>query len=236
MATPVQQANILIEGFTVLEYLEYTGLELPIILNYLLSFSIRAALHDIATIDLSACLILNNLINSGLVLLINRARPDPYTDPGQPAKEMQSIMFMVGWYAVYMFWWPALFDWLSTVSLGVVVVWAWLALQLGGHYLGSQLLGAAFVGLVLGVAWGLRYHMIVLPIAPPWVRWWNERAPRACHVTHANHYHPGTHCYDEYCDGYCVRDTSSHKLGSELGFGQLSTTLLRLLVIDLIHL
>lgn len=236
MATPVQQANILIEGFTVLEYLEYTGLELPIVLNYLLSFSIRAALHDIVTIYLSLGVLLNNLINAGLVLLINRSRPDPYTDPGQPAKEMQSITFMVAFYVIYLFWWPRLVDVLSTLSLGVVMIWAWLALDLGGHYLTSQIVGGAFVGTVLGVGWSVFFHLTILPRAPVWVQWWNSKVPRALHVTHAFHYHPGLHCYDPDCDGYCVRDTSNHKLGSELGFGHLGTTLLRLLLIAIIHL
>lgn len=236
MATPVQQANLLIESFSIAQKLEYTGLELPLILNYLLSFSIRAALHDLHTLFLSLGVLLSNLSNTGLALPINRARPFPYTTPGQPAKEMQSIMFMVSFYLVYLFWWPAFFDLLSSLSLVVVVVWAWLALQLGGHYLTSQIIGGAFVGIVLGTAWGLILHVCVLPRAPRWVQWWNGHMPRAFHVTHAFHYHPGLHCYDPECDGYCVRDTSNHKLGSELGFGHLGKTLLRLLVIAIIHL
>lgn len=233
MATRVQRAILLMASFTVWDQLEWTGYQMPLILNYLLSFSILAALHDITTLFLSLGVAVNKAANAGLVLVVSRARPAPYDEPGQPAREMQSILFMGAFYVVYLAWWPRAFDPVSALSLVLATAWAWVALDVGGHYFTSQLVGGAFVGTVLGTAWGLFFHACLLPHAPPWVRWWNARVPAALAVTHAYHYHPGRHCAEPGCSGYTVCESGHADPG--LGFGHLASTLLRLLLIAVIH-
>ena len=232
MVTRVQRVALLMAEFTLADHLEWTGYQLPLILNYLLSFSIRATLHDVTTLALSLGLVLSNIVNDVLVALVARRRPAPYPDAGQPAREMQSILFMAAFYLVHACWWRVHLP--TLVSLAGAAVWAGLALGLGGHYFASQILGGVFVGAVLGTAWSLVVHECLAPAAPRLVARWNACAPAALHLTHAFHYHPGTHCGDPHCSGYALHPTPGYT-GSELGFDRLLGTLLRLILIALIH-
>lgn len=235
MATSVQHVELLINEYTTSQHLEWTGLQLHIILNYLLSLSLRAALHDITTLFLCFGVLVNNMLNTGLVLLLNRPRPSPYTDAGQPCKEIQAIAFMVTYYIVYIGWWPQMFDVLTAGSLVLITTWAWLALELGGHYFRDQIVGGFFIGTLFGYVWAYIFHAAILPRAPRWVNWWNSRTPRPVHLTHAFHYHPDRDCLSKECDGYSILHTGDVHLGTELGYGHLPTTLLRFLFIALIH-
>lgn len=236
MTTAVQQVQLLVDGFILVQRLEWTGLQLDIILNYLLSLSLRAALHDITTLFLCLGVLVNNVLNTALVALLNRPRPEPYNEAGQPCREIQAISFMAAYYLVYIGWWPKMFDILTATSLGGIVAWAWLALELGGHYFRSQIVGGVFVGSLVGYVWAYIFHTSILPRAPRWVAWWNSCTPTYLHVTHAFHYHPDRDCLVKECDGYCILYTGDVHLGTELGYGHLPTTLIRFLVIALIHL
>lgn len=236
MTTPVQQVELLVDGFSLVQRLEWTGLQLDVILNYLLALSLRAALHEITALFLCLGVLVCNLINTGLVLLLNKRRPDPYTDAGQPCREIQAITFMVMFYVVYIYWRPKMFSVVTSLSLAGIITWAWLALELGGHYTRGQIVGGVFVGSLLGYVFAYIYHVTLLPRADEWVSWWNSLAPRCFHLTDAVRYDPDRHCLVREYDNQKENYTGNIDLGTELGYGHLPTTLLRFLLIALIHL
>lgn len=232
MPTPVQRVVLLMSSFTLSEQLEWTGYQLPIILNYLLSFSIRAALHDVTSIALSAGVLANNALSTALAARIASPRPRPYDAHGLPCREMQSIIFMLAFYIVHAVWWRPHGP--TFVALLGATAWAWLALALGGHYFAHQIVAGAVVGAAAGTIWSVLFHSYVIPRAPPLVARWNSFTPCTLHITHAFHYHPGTHCGHPECGGYALH-TYTEYAGSELGFDRLLGTLTRLVLIAIIH-
>lgn len=216
MTTPVQEVEILIDSFSLTERIEWKGLQLHLILNFVLSLSVGSALHDLRVIFMTLGVFLVNLLGVGLRMVLDRSRPDPYDVPGQPCAEMLAVSFMVTYWFYHAYWNPKTFDPLTGLTLVGVVAWVWVALETGGHYFRSHIVGGLWVGILMASFWFYLWREVARPKAVKHVSWWNSRTPTFCHL-----------CYD---DNY---DLSVLKV--DMGFGNIPKILFSFFVITLIH-
>lgn len=165
------------ERFNTFERIEANGLRLPIVLNYILSFSVGAALHDARVVLFLLLTLLNNLIVELLQHIIKRPRPEPYTSFGQPAKEVEQIVFLTVFYFVNSIWDKPRRSIASMLGLVAAVTWTMLSVILGQHYFDEQVVGGVFVALVNGTAGGILVNKLFLPLMYTHYAWWCHNAP-----------------------------------------------------------
>lgn len=165
---------LLFSNLSTLEYLELAGFYLPSLIGVLFFISFYSTAHEVSVILLSLGLIVNNLINSGLVAFLNVLRPAPFLEPGQPSREIQTMFFFVSFYAVYAYFWSSGRRWKGPFTLFVAILWSATVYILKQYYTWSQVLGGAFVGAAFGFSFANWARLTVIPHVGSYVTRWNR--------------------------------------------------------------
>jgi len=233
-----------LSNLTTLQVLETSGYYLPSVLGVLFFISNYSTAHDLSTLLLSTLLVVNNLINSGLVAFLNVSRPDPFLDPGQPARPVQTLFFFVTFYAVYARFWAEGRSWKGLLTLFIAIVWSSSVYIANGYYTWSQVFGGAFVGTAFGVASANWARLVIIPHAHVYVLNWNQTVDNwwwtfgLLHVAHAYHWHPGHECNEKGCKGayrYSIVPIIPSTANVDFGASLLFHTFMKILVYILIH-
>lgn len=229
---------------TTLQVLETSGYYLPTVLGVLFFISNYSTAHELSTLLLSFLLILNNLINTGLVAFLYVSRPHPFLDAGQPARPVQTLFFFVTFYGVYARFWSEGRGWKGPLTLIVAIVWSSTVYIACGYYTWEQVLGGAFVGTAFGITSANWVRTVIIPHAHVYVFNWNQTTDNYwwtfgfLHVRHAFHWHPGQQCNDKECKGsyrYSIIPIIPSTGNVDFGASLLFHTFIKILYYVLIH-
>jgi len=240
MFSPVQRINNDLRNLSLIGEIELLGYHIPLILNYLLSFSLRAFLHDVIMLFISLSVIYGNTVVELIANVVEDPRPEPYADFGMPAREPQTIALLISFYCVFVYWWPQVFSFTTSLYLFLAVVWSSIVYVSGDHYTVTQVVVGYIVGIVNGVSSALLYLEFISPLLPSYLSTVNAYLPHFLHLSNAFHYHPGRKCELDLCSGYEIVDVRSDKITAEIGYSHLGGTIFKLLVpslfVALIHI